>query len=256
MVVSHLHVAGYRSVRDLDLRLSPVNVLVGADGCGQSKLYRTLQLLVEVVQGRHAMAFAEEARLPSTPWAGAPPLDPQSLAVAAWVDGMDYSLSCGLPRPGKYWLDPEVAGLHAIPSAIGRDPEVKAERVVRAEGRRLEFLARHGRRATLRDDQANASIARSYPTAARAHSRSSPNHTVVPSSRPCAPNSRAGVSITASRPPSTQPSVNRSSAFSRRSSPATAAIAPPRSRPSSSTANTVAPRSLGHEKRGARYSRF
>lgn len=64
VVVSHLHVAGYRSVRDLELRRSRLNVLVGTNGCGMSNLYRALKLL----------------------------------PVATCVDGMEFSLRCELRR--------------------------------------------------------------------------------------------------------------------------------------------------------------
>ena len=45
MPIRALHVAGYRSVRDVRLALSRVNVLVGPNGCGKTNLYRALYLL-------------------------------------------------------------------------------------------------------------------------------------------------------------------------------------------------------------------
>ncbi len=154
MVVTHLHVAGYRSIRDLDLRLSKVNVLVGANGCGKSNLYRALHLLAEAAQGRLALAFAEEGGFPSALWAGKPGLDPVRMTVAATIDGAEYAMTCGLPTPDKYQIDPSRAGRYALDTAFGRDPEIKEERIVMASsGRKIEFLTRHGRRAVVVDQE-------------------------------------------------------------------------------------------------------
>ncbi len=44
MAITRLHVEGYRSIKSVWLQLKPVNVLVGANGCGKSNLYRSMFL--------------------------------------------------------------------------------------------------------------------------------------------------------------------------------------------------------------------
>ncbi len=45
MAITSLHVAGYRSVREVRLALDRVNVPVGPNGCGKTNLYRALYRL-------------------------------------------------------------------------------------------------------------------------------------------------------------------------------------------------------------------
>ena len=44
---SRLQVNGYRRVRDLDLPLAPLNVLIGANGVGKSSVIEVFDLLAE-----------------------------------------------------------------------------------------------------------------------------------------------------------------------------------------------------------------
>ena len=69
-MIRRIHVAGYRSVRDLDLELRPINVLTGPNGCGKSNLYNSLVLIGRAAQGQLARAIAEEGGTPSVFWAG------------------------------------------------------------------------------------------------------------------------------------------------------------------------------------------
>ena len=63
MAIRSLHVAGYRSDRDVWLKLSRANVLVGPDGCGKTNLYRALSLLA-VAERR----FARTTQYPKKSW--------------------------------------------------------------------------------------------------------------------------------------------------------------------------------------------
>jgi len=40
-----LKIAGYRSIRSVDLELGPINVVIGPNGCGKTNLYNSLLLL-------------------------------------------------------------------------------------------------------------------------------------------------------------------------------------------------------------------
>ncbi|WP_437485505.1 hypothetical protein WME75_01040 [Sorangium sp. So ce1014] len=55
-----LHVAGYRSIRELTLPLAQVNVVVGPNGVGKTNLYRTMVLLGSAASGSFARTLAEE----------------------------------------------------------------------------------------------------------------------------------------------------------------------------------------------------
>lgn len=67
----------YRSLRDIKLPLQQLNVITGPNGSGKSSLYRALQLLASVGQGRVIGALANEGGLSSTLWAG-----PESIAAS------------------------------------------------------------------------------------------------------------------------------------------------------------------------------
>jgi predicted ATPase len=69
-MLKRIHASGYRSVRELALKLEPINVLTGPNGCGKSNLYNSLVLIGRAAQGQLARAIAEEGGTPSVFWAG------------------------------------------------------------------------------------------------------------------------------------------------------------------------------------------
>src|SRR3954470_2907751 len=69
-MITTLAISGYRSLRDVRLRLGELNVVTGANGSGKSSLYRALKLLAEIAQGRIIQSLAEEGGLQSPLWAG------------------------------------------------------------------------------------------------------------------------------------------------------------------------------------------
>lgn len=110
-------VAGYRSIRDLWLKLRPVNVIVGPNGCGKSNLYRSMYLLHCAARGELAQALAEEGGMSSVVWAGQKSKHDLNAAMSLSIrsDKYEYTLVCG------------AAGLTAQPEPFKFDPEIKAE---------------------------------------------------------------------------------------------------------------------------------
>src|SRR4051812_18124924 len=51
-MILRLHVAGYKSIQHMDLRLGPLNVLIGSNGAGKSNLISIFRLLNQIVQQR------------------------------------------------------------------------------------------------------------------------------------------------------------------------------------------------------------
>jgi predicted ATPase len=107
MALAHLNVAGYRSVRDLHLPLSQVNVITGPNGSGKSNLYQCLVLVAKAAQGHFARAVAEEGGTPSVLWAGGELLrytrkkPPQRFRLEVETDSFSFSFAIGLPSPSS-----------------------------------------------------------------------------------------------------------------------------------------------------------
>ena len=159
MHVERIHVAGYRSARDVHLELDRVNVLVGPNGCGKTNLYRALMLLAAAAEGRLSRTLAEEGGMPSALWAGPRRRHQKArLTVGLVCEGVGYELSCGLPTPQGGWPDADgrIRGC-----AFALDPEVKEERIwVEEAGERTLMAERTGKSAWLRDGEGRRA---SYP---------------------------------------------------------------------------------------------
>lgn len=131
MPLREIHVSGYRSVRELRLKLRRINVLTGPNASGKSNLYNSVFLLAKTAAGGFAQAIAEEGGMPSVLWAGARKsrtlgssrLEPVRMTLGIKADMFNYELSCGLPKLGG----PIPPGQFS--SAFSMDPEVKEEHV-------------------------------------------------------------------------------------------------------------------------------
>jgi len=65
-MLTALAISNYRSLRNLVIPLSSLNVVTGPNGSGKSSLYRALLLLADTAQGRVVSSVAREGGLQST----------------------------------------------------------------------------------------------------------------------------------------------------------------------------------------------
>lgn len=125
-MISHLAVAGYRSLRSLTLELGQLTLITGANGSGKSSLYRSLRLLADTAQGRLIGSLAAEGGLSSTLWAGPEKFSREMLRGTQPVQGtvrsgpvslklgfsgadFGYAIDLGMPDPTyPFTHDPEI----------------------------------------------------------------------------------------------------------------------------------------------------
>jgi predicted ATPase len=126
VAIREIHVTGYRSVRNLRLHLSQINVLTGANATGKTNLYNSVFLLAKAAAGGFAQVIAEEGGMPSVLWAGTRKsrstgtirMDGARMTLGIKTDPFCYELVCGLPKQSS-----------GEKSSFSLDPEVKEERV-------------------------------------------------------------------------------------------------------------------------------
>jgi predicted ATPase len=125
--LEHVHIRGYRSLRDIFLPLSQCTLVVGPNGSGKTNLYRSVQLLADAAAGRLGRSIAEEGGMQSIVWAGDRRTDERGRVSIelAWED-LTYELELSIPN---------VDGL-GIRTRFPHDPIVSAE-VVRASATTL-----------------------------------------------------------------------------------------------------------------------
>ncbi|TAG10167.1 MAG: hypothetical protein EAZ42_04435 [Verrucomicrobia bacterium] len=121
---------GYRSLRDFRMNLGRVTLVTGENGVGKSNVYRALEMVQRMVQGRFAAAVAREGGLPSMLWAGE--LKKNEKHRAVWTvahEDFHLSLECGMTPAAP-----------ADPSLFKTDPDIKSE-VLRHGGENGKAMA-------------------------------------------------------------------------------------------------------------------
>jgi predicted ATPase len=156
-MMTTLAISGYRSLRDIRVRVSGLTIVTGANGSGKSSLYRALKLLADIAQGRIIQSLAAEGGLQSTLWAGPESFsramkegtqpvqgtvrkNPISLKLGFSGEDYGYAIDLGLPLPDS--------------SKFASDPEIKSESLWTGErlGRSNAFALRNGRSVRIRND--------------------------------------------------------------------------------------------------------
>jgi predicted ATPase len=151
MPVTHLHVCGYRSLRDFSMPMQQVNIITGANGTGKSNLYQALMLVARSAHGQFARAIAEEGGTPSILWAGGERIrytrkrPAERFTMTVETDTFGFSFSIGLPSPSS---------LPAGESLFKFDPEVKEEKLwLRTAAKPVLMLDRRGPTTWLRNTE-------------------------------------------------------------------------------------------------------
>lgn len=155
-MILELNVAGYRSIQDISLPLTQVNIITGPNGCGKSNLYHSMLLIAKAATGQLSQTLAMEGGMPSVLWAGerkqvTRTKKPVRMSLGMRGEEYSYELICGLP-PG------------VPPSLFDLDPQIKEEYVWHGKIRRkaTTFLERKAGTAWVLDQNNKLN---SYPAA-------------------------------------------------------------------------------------------
>jgi predicted ATPase len=162
-MIRTLAVSGYRSVRDLALPLTGLDVVTGANGSGKSNVYRALRLIADMAQGGAVGALAREGGLEGVLWAGPEGLSramrdgehkaqgtmrkgPIALRLGFASDDLGYLVDLGIPQRDPTTFESTM---------FGRDPEIKRELVFSGPVARPRSLVLQRKRqhVQVRDDE-------------------------------------------------------------------------------------------------------
>jgi predicted ATPase len=123
------------------LQLGRITVVLGANGCGKTNLYRSMLLIHAAAQGRLAQTLLDEGGMPSALWAGPRNKGPVRVRLGFNSGPLTYELELGLPTPTN------------PPSRFILDPLVKGETITfaQATGPRIQLLERGNSSVWARD---------------------------------------------------------------------------------------------------------
>ncbi|MDR3613308.1 MAG: AAA family ATPase [Candidatus Obscuribacterales bacterium] len=149
MALKDFKISGYRSIRDVWLKLKQINMIVGPNGSGKSNLYRALYLTSCAAAGRLASSIVEEGGMESILWAGARSRKEMEHAprvrFSIRVNDYEYNLALGRADDIR-------------PPFFHDDPLIKVEDLFRIKnGHRTTLLRRRNLRISAKDAKGNDS---------------------------------------------------------------------------------------------------
>jgi predicted ATPase len=149
MTIHEIQISGYRSLRKINLQLGALTVLVGANGCGKSNVYQSIQLLANAAHGRFGRRIMEEGGMSSVLWAGSRNKSEEPhLRLSMKFDEFVYTLECGrVPISERPKPHPDSPYADQFDLSMFRDdPDIKLETLQLANGgKATSLLQRKGK---------------------------------------------------------------------------------------------------------------
>lgn len=62
-MINRIRINNFRSVREIELELGPLNIVFGPNGCGKSNIYKAIHLLTASANGQFSSYVSEEGGL-------------------------------------------------------------------------------------------------------------------------------------------------------------------------------------------------
>lgn len=146
-MLKEITIESYRSIQELSLQFSQLNIITGHNGSGKSNTYQALQLIQDAAFGRFAERVVNEGGISSLMWAGERSQTryntkrKAALNLSIIDDEFIYEFNAGVPLP--------VPG-----SMFITDPEIKEERI---------WLGKHRRPSALVVERAANALISYYP---------------------------------------------------------------------------------------------
>lgn len=139
MKIREIEISGYRSLKDIRLRLGDVTIVVGPNGCGKSNIYQAVQMIASAASGQFARRIVEEGGMKSIVWAGRRSKTETSTSVRMSVkfQELGYDLEFGfIPvserlNDGRFGIGLEI---------FAGDPDIKLETVQLNTGTKAVLL--------------------------------------------------------------------------------------------------------------------
>ncbi len=100
-MINRIRINNFRSVREIELELGPLNIVFGPNGCGKSNIYKAIHLLTASANGQFSSYVSEEGGLENIMWSGKQaPTDrhPRRLQIACLTDEFEYELQVGFRK--------------------------------------------------------------------------------------------------------------------------------------------------------------